>query len=148
MTYNVPSSAKEITSYRIQKWRSLRFLATRVRCTMNLYQLDKPLTILCTERFWKGWRKQTEENALLNGKSMEIAHCIMTILLPTHRLLCRHRLVEYNIPFLYQSPYLPDLALLDFLLFPDIKICLEGNRFDIVEDIKTNATTKLEKILK
>lgn len=79
---------------------------------------------------------------------MEIAHCIMTILLPTHRLLCRHRLVENNIPFLYQSPYLPDLALLDFWLFPDIKICLEGNRFDFVEDIKTNATTKLEKILK
>jgi hypothetical protein len=34
------------------------------------------------------------------------------------------------------SPYLPDLALCDFWLFPKIKLMMIGNHFDMIPEIE------------
>jgi hypothetical protein len=50
-----------------------------------------------------------------------------------------------SIPVNIQPPYSPDLAPSDFWLFPTLKMGLKGTRFATMEDIKSNATTELQK---
>jgi hypothetical protein len=49
---------------------------------------------------------------------------------------------------LQQPPYLPDLALCDFFLFPRLKKVLKGNQFEATEGIKRNLMKTLLGILK
>jgi transposase len=55
-------------------------------------------------------------------------------------------LAEKNILVITQPPYSPDLAPSDFLLFPALKMDLNGTRSSIIEDIKSNGTAELRKI--
>lgn len=66
---------------------------------------------------------------------------------PSHTsIVVQTWLAEKKIPLLHQPPYSPDIAPSDFWLFPKLKKGLKGNRFDTVEDIKTNVTVELRKI--
>lgn len=53
-------------------------------------------------------------------------------------------LQENKINVLEHPPYSPDLAPADFFLFPKIKTCLKGRRFDDIETIQRNTVTALE----
>jgi hypothetical protein len=53
-----------------------------------------------------------------------------------------------SISVVTQPPYSPDLAPNDFWLFPTLKMVLNEMRFATMEDIKSNATTKLRKTAK
>ena len=55
----------------------------------------------------------------------------------------REFLAKNNIAVLEQSPYSPDLALCDFLLFPKLKEVIKGIRFQDSEAIKTAVTREL-----
>jgi len=57
-------------------------------------------------------------------------------------------LAERNIPVITHPPYSPDHALSDFWLFPTLKMGHKGTRFPTMEDIKSNAMAKLQKIPK
>lgn len=67
---------------------------------------------------------------------------------PSHTsLLVQEFMAGKNIAAVPHPPYSPDLAPCDFWLFPKIKSTMKGNRFDTIEDIKSN-TTKQIKLLK
>ena len=59
-------------------------------------------------------------------------------------LVVQQFLAEKSIPVITQPPYSPDLAPSDFWLFLTLKMGLKGTRFATMEDIKSNATAKLE----
>ena len=62
---------------------------------------------------------------------------------PAHRAVTTNEfLAKHNIPSLPQPPYSPDLAPCDFFLFPQLKKTMKVRRFDYVEDIQANTTTK------
>jgi transposase len=66
---------------------------------------------------------------------------------PAHTALSvREFLASKQITRLEHPPYLPDLALCNFLLFPLVKKHLKGTDFDDVEDIQNNTTTALTAI--
>jgi hypothetical protein len=56
--------------------------------------------------------------------------------------LAKHGVVEISHP-----PYSPDLAPVDFFLFPTVKTALKGKRFQDVESIKKNVTAELNAAL-
>jgi len=60
----------------------------------------------------------------------------------------QHFLAEKSIPVITQPPYSPDLAPNVFWLFSTLKMGHKGTRFATMEDIKWNATAKLQKIPK
>jgi transposase len=55
--------------------------------------------------------------------------------------LAKHGVVEISHP-----PYSPDLAPVEFFLFPTVKSALKGNRFQDVEDIKKNVAAELNAV--
>ncbi len=66
---------------------------------------------------------------------------------PAHKaLLTRARLVETGVRLLRQPPYLPDLALADFWLFPRLKQVLQGQRFTNVNQLKDHIGMVLRSI--
>jgi hypothetical protein len=93
----------------------------------------------------------------LVARSGEYGDWVMTGMLFSARNCCttsnvwlgvQQFLAEKSIPVITQPPYFSDLALSDFWLFPTLKMGLKGMRFATMEDIKWNATTKLQKIPK
>jgi hypothetical protein len=63
-------------------------------------------------------------------------------------LVVQQFLVNKNIPVISQPPYSLNLVLSDFRLFPTLKMGLKGTRFATIEDIKSNAMARLERIPK
>jgi hypothetical protein len=57
-------------------------------------------------------------------------------------------LTKKHIPVITQPPDSMDLALMDFWLFPTLKMGLKGTRFATMVDIKLNAMAELRKITK
>jgi hypothetical protein len=53
-----------------------------------------------------------------------------------------------NTTVLPQLPYSPDLAQVDFFLFPILKYTLKGRRFQTIQEIIQDSQTKLAMILK
>ena len=45
-----------------------------------------------------------------------------------------------------QPPYSPDMAPVDFFLFPKLKLLLRDTRFQSIEDIKENSRRELKSI--
>jgi len=67
---------------------------------------------------------------------------------PAHAsLLIREFLAKQETIFVPQPPYSPDLAPVDFLLFPKLKSTLKGRRFQTIEEIKENSLQDLRAIL-
>jgi transposase len=68
---------------------------------------------------------------------------------PSHAsLVVQQLLAEKSTPVITQSPYSPDLAPIDFWLFPTLKMGLKRTCFTTMEDIKSNATAEHRKIPK
>ena len=66
---------------------------------------------------------------------------------PAHNALgIREFFAKNNIAVLEQSPYFPDLAPRNFLLFPKLKEVIDGTRFQDSEAIKTAVTKELREI--
>lgn len=60
-------------------------------------------------------------------------------------IVVQTRLTEKDKPLLHQPAYFQNLTSSDYL---KMKMAFEGNRFDTIEDIKTNATVEQRKIPK
>lgn len=58
----------------------------------------------------------------------------------------RELLAKYNVSTLPQSPYSPDLASVEFFLFPQFKTTLKVLHFDSIEAILAVMTTALSYI--
>jgi len=66
---------------------------------------------------------------------------------PAHvSLLIREFLAKQDMIVVPQSPYSPDLAPVDFFLFPKLKSTLKGRRFQMIEEIKENSLQDLRAI--
>jgi hypothetical protein len=63
-------------------------------------------------------------------------------------LSVREFLTKHSIPVVPHPPYLSDLALCDFFLFPRLKNTLKGKRFQDVAEIQLNTTRQLQAIPK
>ena len=64
--------------------------------------------------------------------------------LTAHALCLMQRfLVKHQITQVTQTPYNPDFALCDFLLFPKLKSPLKGKRFQTIDEILENAMRQL-----
>ena len=48
--------------------------------------------------------------------------------------------------FSHHPPYSPDLAPVDYFLFPKVKSNLTGHRFNTISDIQNNVTSELKSI--
>jgi hypothetical protein len=59
-------------------------------------------------------------------------------------LAVREFLVKKSIMKLDHPPYLPDLALCEFWLYPKLKTALKGHRFSDTANIQGHATTNLQ----
>jgi len=57
--------------------------------------------------------------------------------------LVRNFLVKNEKTVVPQPPYSPDLAPVDFFLFPKLKSTLKGRRFDTFNEIQRNSTKEL-----
>jgi transposase len=57
-------------------------------------------------------------------------------------------LAKKNITAVEHPPYLPDLAPIDFFLFPQIKKPIKGEHIDNIDKIKSNMAISLNGILK
>jgi len=57
-------------------------------------------------------------------------------------------LAKHGTAVIPHPPYSPDLAPLDFFLFPKLKSTLKGKRFESIDEIKTNSVTELKAIPK
>jgi hypothetical protein len=55
-------------------------------------------------------------------------------------------LASYGIPVVQQPPYSPDMAPCDFWLFPQLNTVFKGKRFEDIDAIKKNASSKLNTI--
>jgi transposase len=66
---------------------------------------------------------------------------------PRVSLLIREFLAKQETIVMPQPPYSPDLAPVDFFLFPKLKSTLKGRRFQMVEEIKENLLQDLRAIL-
>jgi len=67
---------------------------------------------------------------------------------PAHAsLLIREFLMKHGTTVVPQPPYSPDLAPVDFFLFPQLKSSLKGRRFQTIEEIEENWTWDLRAIL-
>ena len=55
-------------------------------------------------------------------------------------------LAKNGVTVLEHPLYLPDLAPADFMLFPQLKLALEGKRFDDVQDIQQHVAAELKAI--
>ncbi len=60
----------------------------------------------------------------------------------------RQFLAKKNVTILHHRPYLPDLALADYFLFPKLKLQLKGRRFEDIQTTQNNVTDVLRGILK
>ena len=68
---------------------------------------------------------------------------------PSHSsFLVRDFLAKHAMTVLPQPPYSPDLAPVDFFLFPKPKSTLKDRRFESIEAIKTNSLAHLRSIPK
>jgi hypothetical protein len=56
-------------------------------------------------------------------------------------------LAKKSITVLYHSPYSPDLATADYLLFPKVKSEPKGCCFDTISDIQNNVTSELKSVV-
>jgi len=66
---------------------------------------------------------------------------------PSHAsLFIRSYLAKHQTSVVPHPPYSPDLATAHFILFPKLKTILKGRRFQIVEEIQENATSKLRAV--
>jgi transposase len=66
---------------------------------------------------------------------------------PAHTALSvREFLAKSNMVLLPHPPYLPDLALCDFFLFPQMKKTLKGKRVSDVDEVKENTLMALNSI--
>jgi len=66
---------------------------------------------------------------------------------PAHRpFLAKDFLAKNNVTTLEHPPYSPDLAAVDFYLFPRLKSALKGRRFCDSTDIMKNATDELKRL--
>ena len=61
-------------------------------------------------------------------------------------LLIREFLMKHETTVVPQLPYSPDLAPVDFFLFPQLKSSLKGHRFQTIEEIEDNWTRDLRAI--
>lgn len=55
-------------------------------------------------------------------------------------------LAKKSVTVLYHPPYSPDLAPVDYFLFPKVKSNLKGRCFDTISDIQNNVTSELKSI--
>jgi transposase len=68
---------------------------------------------------------------------------------PAHAsLLIRIYLVKHQTSVVPHPPYSPELAPVDFFLFPKLKTTLKGRRFQTIEVIQENAIRELCAITK
>jgi len=66
---------------------------------------------------------------------------------PAHAsLLIRNYVPKHQTSVVPHPPYSPDLAPVDFFLFPKLKATLKGRRFQIIQVIQENATRELRAI--
>jgi len=66
---------------------------------------------------------------------------------PAHNALSvKMFLTKRKINMLVHPPYSPDLAPLDFFLFPKIKSALKGTRFESADAVKAKATELMNKL--
>jgi hypothetical protein len=65
---------------------------------------------------------------------------------PNHTFAVREFLAQHNITTLSHTPYSPDLAPCDFILFPKLKIHLKGHHFGTDENVQAAATRALNNI--
>jgi len=66
---------------------------------------------------------------------------------PTYAsLLTRSCLAKHQTFIVLHPPYSPDLAPVDFFLFPKLKTTLKGRRFQIIEEIQESAIRELRAI--
>jgi transposase len=61
-------------------------------------------------------------------------------------VLIREFLTKHEATVVPQTPYSPDLAPADFILFPKFKSSLKGRRFQAVEEIEENSLQDLHAI--
>jgi len=64
----------------------------------------------------------------------------------TDALLIREFLTKHEMTVVPQPPYSPDLAPVDFFLFPQLKSSLKGRRFQTIEEMEENWTRDLRAI--
>lgn len=55
-------------------------------------------------------------------------------------------LAKQGIPLSSHPPYSPDLAPIDFILFPKLKIAVKGTRFEAVPPIQPSVTREFKAI--
>jgi hypothetical protein len=65
---------------------------------------------------------------------------------PAHRALSVRQFLTKNSMTQLHPPYSPDLALCDFILFPQMKKVLRGKRFADAEEVNKKTTEALEGI--
>jgi hypothetical protein len=63
-----------------------------------------------------------------------------------HGTICEGVLAIKQIAVLEHPVYSPDLAPIDFFLFPKIKKILEGRHFDNIDDIRSSTKVALKTI--
>jgi len=63
-------------------------------------------------------------------------------------LLVRQFLSNKNITVSPHPPYSPDLAPLDFWLFPKVKMTMKGKRFESIQDIEAATIAQLKTLTK
>ena len=68
---------------------------------------------------------------------------------PSHNAtIVKQFLAQRKVTVLDHPPYLPDLALADYFLFPKVKSHLKGRLFDSISDIQKAVTNTLNTIAK
>ena len=55
-------------------------------------------------------------------------------------------LAKISTNIIEEPPYSPDMASVNFFLFPKLKLPLRGTRFQSIEDIKENSRPELKSI--
>ena len=103
---------------------------------MNLYQLDKVNQVYYLEVLkWLHVKVRWKQSELLANSSWILHHDNA----PAHiALSVREFLATKQITVLEHPAYSPDLAPIDFFLFPKVKEILKGRHFDDTDDIRSN----------
>jgi hypothetical protein len=96
------------------KWRTCSwYLTGRESRTKNLYQKGRLLTVNSTEKWWTEIWKDFDALGRIRLNQVT-GSCCTIILLPTNQVVSCKEKHYYSLP----SPYLPDLAPMDYFLLP------------------------------